>query len=166
MMELFAEYDTNKSWMAPLNTLPVPTLALKKNISSLIQRDIYMFKEIKFPDGSRKIIGYLSIWDSMKDCIDTPMIWNGTLLTWSRHLGPSNNKATYKNKKEIKTSKQSNTNNYSQNSSHKPKTVGTDANHIPISNRKDSKQTKKTKKNPSISQSTSDSTKKSSPKKT
>ncbi|GES80427.1 hypothetical protein GLOIN_2v1774577 [Rhizophagus clarus] len=73
MNELFLEYDTNKSWMAPLNALPVrwfpaswslkerkereryqvvieqppddmntTTLALKENISSLIQRDIRM----------------------------------------------------------------------------------------------------------------------------
>ncbi|GES89289.1 hypothetical protein GLOIN_2v1473242 [Rhizophagus clarus] len=111
MNELFMEYNTNKSWMAPLNALPVrwfpalwslkerkereryqvvieqppedmntTTLALKENISSLIQRDIRMFKEVKLPDGSRKIIGYLSTWDNMKECIDTPMVWNGARL--------------------------------------------------------------------------------------
>ncbi|GBC05887.1 hypothetical protein RclHR1_00650006 [Rhizophagus clarus] len=81
------------------------SLALKKNISSLIQRDICMFKEIKFPDGSRKIIGYLSTWDNMKDCIDKPMIWNGAKLKWSCHLGSSNHKLAYKTTHEIKPSK-------------------------------------------------------------
>ncbi|GES96547.1 hypothetical protein RCL_jg14573.t2 [Rhizophagus clarus] len=142
------------------------TLALKENINSLIQRDIRMFKEIKFSDGSRKIIGYLLTWDSMKECIDIPMIWNGASLTWSCHLSPSNNKAAYKQTKEIKTSKQSTINVNLQISSHKLKTVGIGSNRIPIGNRRDSKQPKKTKKEiPLISKSTLDSTKKSSSKK-
>ncbi|GBC09184.1 hypothetical protein RclHR1_08680001 [Rhizophagus clarus] len=117
-------------------------LALKENISSLLQRDIRMFKEIKFSDRTRKIIGYLSNWDSMKECIDQPIIWNGAALKWSRHLGPSNNKATYKRTKEIKSSKQSNTNT-SQNLSCKTEVIRTGLNRIPIGNRKDSKQAKK-----------------------
>ncbi|GES94734.1 hypothetical protein GLOIN_2v1662849 [Rhizophagus clarus] len=64
----------------PPDDMNTTTLALKENISSLIQRDIRMFKEVKLPDGSRKIIGYLSTWDNMKECIDTPMIWNGAQL--------------------------------------------------------------------------------------
>ncbi|GBB84950.1 hypothetical protein RclHR1_11530002 [Rhizophagus clarus] len=125
-----------------------------------------MFKEIKFSDRTRKIIGYLSNWDSMKECIDQPMMWNGASLKWSHHLGPSNNKATYKRTKEIKSSKQSNTNT-SQNLSYKTEVIRIGSNHISISNRKDSKQAKKTKKEvPLISQSTLDSTKKTSLKKT
>ncbi|GBB91706.1 hypothetical protein RclHR1_19070002 [Rhizophagus clarus] len=140
-------------------------LALKKNIVSLTQRDIRMFKEIKLPDGSRKIIGYLSTWDSMKECIDNPMNWNGAVLQWSCHLGPSNNKKSYKRQNEIKTSKTSDTNN-SQNSFHKSNTVGTSLNRIPISNCRDSKEAKKTKKEtPQISKRTSEITKKSSSKK-
>ncbi|GBB98295.1 hypothetical protein RclHR1_33200002 [Rhizophagus clarus] len=64
----------------PPDDMNTTTLALKENISSLIQRDIRMFKEVKLLDGSRKIIGYLSTWDNMKDCIDKPMIWNGAQL--------------------------------------------------------------------------------------
>ncbi|GES96546.1 hypothetical protein GLOIN_2v1773466 [Rhizophagus clarus] len=150
----------------PLDDMNTTTLALKENINSLIQRDIRMFKEIKFSDGSRKIIGYLLTWDSMKECIDIPMIWNGASLTWSCHLSPSNNKAAYKQTKEIKTSKQSTINVNLQISSHKLKTVGIGSNRIPIGNRRDSKQPKKTKKEiPLISKSTLDSTKKSSSKK-
>ncbi|GES86949.1 hypothetical protein GLOIN_2v1773466 [Rhizophagus clarus] len=58
----------------PPEDMNMTTLTLKENISSLIQRDIRMFKEVKFLDGSRKIIGYLSTWDNMKECIDKPMI--------------------------------------------------------------------------------------------
>ncbi|GBB93206.1 hypothetical protein RclHR1_02130019 [Rhizophagus clarus] len=141
------------------------TLALKENINSLIQCDIRMFKEIKFPDGSRKIIGYLSTWDNMKDCIDKPIIWNGDSLKWSRHLGPSNNKLAYKCTYEIKSSKRSN-NNTSQNLSRKFNSVGIDSNRIPISNCKDFKQAKKIKDEPHlISKRTSDSIKKTALKK-
>ncbi|GBB92583.1 hypothetical protein RclHR1_20260002 [Rhizophagus clarus] len=82
------------------------TLALKENISSLIQRDICMFKEVKFPDGSRKIIGYLLTWDNIKECIDMPMTWNNAKLKWSCHFGSSNNKSAYKTTHEIKPSDQ------------------------------------------------------------
>ncbi|GBB89622.1 hypothetical protein RclHR1_16360002 [Rhizophagus clarus] len=196
MNELFMKYDTNKSWMALLNALPVQwfpafwslkerkereryqvviehppedmnttTLALKENINFLIQRDICMFKEVKFPDGSRKIIGYLSTWDNMKDCIDKPMVWNGAQLKWSHHLGPSNNKSAYNTKNKIKPSKRSNTNN-SQNLSHKSNTVGTGSNRISIGNRKDFKQAKKTEDEAhKISKRSSDLTKKNAPEK-
>ncbi|GES86930.1 hypothetical protein RCL_jg20827.t1 [Rhizophagus clarus] len=36
-----------------------------------------MFKEVKLPDGKRKIIGYLSNWDDLHRLINTPNIWNG-----------------------------------------------------------------------------------------
>ncbi|GBB88463.1 hypothetical protein RclHR1_00150059 [Rhizophagus clarus] len=141
------------------------TLALKENISPLIQRDIRMFKEIKFPDGFRKIIGYLSTWDNMKDCIDKPMNWNGEKLKWSCHLDPSNNKSAYKTIHEIKPSKRSNINT-SQNLSRKPNTVRTGSNRIPIGNRRDSKQAKKIKEEShTISKRSSDTTKKTAPKK-
>ncbi|GBB84776.1 hypothetical protein RclHR1_11350002 [Rhizophagus clarus] len=133
--------------------------------TSLIQCDIRMFKEIKLPDGSRKIIGYLSTWDSMKECINNPMVWNGISLKWSRHLGLTNNKANYKNKKEIKTSKQLKTNN-SQTSSPESNVHGTGSNRIPIGIYKDSKQAKKTKtKLIPISNTSSDAIKKNPKKK-
>ncbi|GBB84279.1 hypothetical protein RclHR1_01090018 [Rhizophagus clarus] len=59
------------------------------------------------------------------------MTWNGASLKWSCHLGPSNDKKSYKQSREIKTSKNSKT-NLSQNPSHKSKTVGTGLNRIPI----------------------------------
>ncbi|GES98719.1 hypothetical protein RCL_jg5593.t1 [Rhizophagus clarus] len=107
---------------------------------SLIQRDIRMFKEIKLPDGSRKIIGYLSTWDSMKDCINNPM-------------------------KEIKTSKKPKTNN-SQTSSLESNVYGTGSDRILIGICKDFKQAKKTKiKLILISDTSSDATKKNPKKK-
>ncbi|GBC09909.1 hypothetical protein RclHR1_00920027 [Rhizophagus clarus] len=149
----------------PPDDMNTTTLALKENISSLIQRDIRMFKEVKLPDGSRKIIGYLSTWDNMKDCIDKPMIWNGAQLKWSCHLGPSNNKTAYNKTNKIKPSKRSTTNN-SQNLSPKSNTVGTGLNRIPIGTCKGSKQAKKTEDDPlKISKRSSDSTKKALPKK-
>ncbi|GBB92541.1 hypothetical protein RclHR1_02020023 [Rhizophagus clarus] len=141
------------------------TLALKENITSLIQRNIRMFKEVKFPDGSRKIVGYLSIWDNMKECIDTSMTWNGAQLKWSRHLGPSNNKLAYKTTHKIKPSKQSNTNT-PQNLFCKSNTVSTGSNRFLIGNRKDFKQAKKTEEESyKISKCSSDTTKKTAPKK-
>ncbi|GET01740.1 hypothetical protein GLOIN_2v1773466 [Rhizophagus clarus] len=125
----------------PPKDMNTTTLTLKENISSLIQRDIRMFKEVKLLDGSRKIIGYLSTWDNMKECIDKPMT------------------------NKIKTSKRSNTNK-SQNLSPKSNTVGTGSNRIPIGNRKSSKQVKKTEDEPfMIPKRSSDSTKKTSLKK-
>ncbi|GES91292.1 hypothetical protein GLOIN_2v1868094 [Rhizophagus clarus] len=106
----------------PSDDMNTTTLALKENIASLTQRDIRMFKEIKFPDGSRKIIGYLSTWDSMKECIDNPMIWNDASL-------------------KCKTSKT----NILQIPSCKSNMVDTSLNRIPVGNCRDFKQAKKTK---------------------
>ncbi|GBB99450.1 hypothetical protein RclHR1_35250001 [Rhizophagus clarus] len=82
-----------------------------------------------------------------------------------RHLGSSNNKSAYKYTYEIKPSKRSHTNT-SQNPSRKSNTISTGLNHIPIRNRKDPKQAKKTKDKPhTISKYSSDSTKKTALKK-
>ena len=74
------------------------TLVLVNNLTVLHQCAIRIFKEIKQPDGSRKIIGYLATWDDMKSCMDNPMTWNDSTVDWKRHLGPENNRKSYKRK--------------------------------------------------------------------
>ncbi|GES86322.1 hypothetical protein GLOIN_2v1871772 [Rhizophagus clarus] len=67
--QLFRNYE--KHWIAPLIGFP------KDNEAYLISHNINMFKEVKLPDGKRKIIGYLSNWDDLYRLINTPNVWHG-----------------------------------------------------------------------------------------
>ncbi|GBC07298.1 hypothetical protein RclHR1_07370007 [Rhizophagus clarus] len=101
----------------------------------------------------------------MKECIDTPMTWNGAQLKWSCHLGSSNNKSAYKTTNKIKPSKRPHANT-PQNLSRKSNTISTGLNRISIGNRKDFKQAKKTEdESYKISKCSSDSNKKTALKK-
>ncbi|GES80417.1 hypothetical protein GLOIN_2v1486714 [Rhizophagus clarus] len=49
----------------PSESMTSATLIHKNNEAYLISHNINMFKEVKLPDGKRKIIGYLSNWDDL-----------------------------------------------------------------------------------------------------
>ncbi|GES90803.1 hypothetical protein RCL_jg14372.t1 [Rhizophagus clarus] len=44
-----------------------------------------MFKEIKFPDGSRKIVKYFKTWEHLQKCISNPTLWYGKNVSWCKH---------------------------------------------------------------------------------
>ncbi|GBB83984.1 hypothetical protein RclHR1_10630002 [Rhizophagus clarus] len=55
----------------PPESMTMATLVHKDNKAYLISHNINMFKEVKLPDGKRKIIGYLSNWDDLYRLINT-----------------------------------------------------------------------------------------------
>ncbi|GBB90979.1 hypothetical protein RclHR1_18050004 [Rhizophagus clarus] len=72
-------------------SMMVAMLVHKDNEVYLISHNINMFKEIKLPDGKRKIIGYLSNWDDLHRLINSPSVWNGETVDWTRHTSSSHN---------------------------------------------------------------------------
>ncbi|GBB90201.1 hypothetical protein RclHR1_01710001 [Rhizophagus clarus] len=113
------------------------TLVHKDNEAYLISHNINMFKEVKLPDGKRKIIGYLSNWDDLHRLINTPNVWHGETVDWTHHTSPSHNprKSTKSpDKKSQRTTKSTNASflNYSSAKSRPSKKVATGANNIPV----------------------------------
>ncbi|GBC09755.1 hypothetical protein RclHR1_00910005 [Rhizophagus clarus] len=58
----------------PPESMNSATLVHNDNEAYLIFHNINMFKEVKLPDGKRKIIGYLSSWDDLHRLINTPNV--------------------------------------------------------------------------------------------
>ncbi|GBB98248.1 hypothetical protein RclHR1_03180013 [Rhizophagus clarus] len=75
----------------PPESMTSATLVHKDNEAYLISYNINMFKEVKLPDGKRKIIEYLSNWDDLYQLINTLNVWNGKTVDWTRHTSPSHN---------------------------------------------------------------------------
>ncbi|GBB89538.1 hypothetical protein RclHR1_16240007 [Rhizophagus clarus] len=121
----------------PPKSMTSATLVHKDNEAYLISHNINMFKEIKLPDGKRKIIGYLSNWDDLYWLINTPNVWHGETVDWTRHTSPSHNprKSTKSpDKKSQGTTKSTNASslNYSSANTRPSKKVATGANNIPV----------------------------------
>ncbi|GBC06150.1 hypothetical protein RclHR1_06660003 [Rhizophagus clarus] len=55
-------YDSPES----MNTA---SLTAPQHLTFLSELNIKMFKEIKFPDGSRKIVEYFKTWEHLQKCI-------------------------------------------------------------------------------------------------
>ncbi|GBB99684.1 hypothetical protein RclHR1_00360033 [Rhizophagus clarus] len=68
--EFFRNYKAQ--WMA--------SLAAPQHLTFLSELNIKMFKEIKFPDGSRKIVRYFKTWEHLQKYISNP-----TLCSTSSH---------------------------------------------------------------------------------
>ncbi|GBB90279.1 hypothetical protein RclHR1_17190005 [Rhizophagus clarus] len=121
----------------PPESMTSATLVHKDNEEYLISHNINMFKEVKLPDRKRKIIGYLSNWDDLYRLINTPNVWNGKTVDWTRYTSPSHNprKSTKspKNKsREMAKSTNASSPNYSSAKTRSNKKVATGANNIPV----------------------------------
>ncbi|GBC06070.1 hypothetical protein RclHR1_06600004 [Rhizophagus clarus] len=113
------------------------TLVHKDNEDYLISHNINMFKEVKLPDGKRKISGYLSNWDDLHRLINSPNVWHGETVDWTRHTSPSHNprkltKSPDEKSKGMTKSTNASFPNYSSAKTRPSKKVATGANNIPV----------------------------------
>ena len=75
--------------------ISLDTLVTDGNPSPFLQAAGFKaFKIIKTVDGSRKLVGYYELWDSLQRCINTPQQWKDGFLNWSRHFGPPTTPST------------------------------------------------------------------------
>ncbi|GBB85204.1 hypothetical protein RclHR1_11770002 [Rhizophagus clarus] len=98
-----------------------------------------MFKEVKLPDGKRKIIGYLSNWDDLHRLINTLNVWNGEIVDWTRHTSPSHNPKKLTKSAHSKSNGRTESTNVSSPKGNRAKPrsvkkVATGTNNIPIRN--------------------------------
>ncbi|GBB85672.1 hypothetical protein RclHR1_12150007 [Rhizophagus clarus] len=61
------------------------SLAVPQHLTFLSELNIKMFKEIKFPDGSRKIVRYFETWEHLQKCISNPTLWYGKNVSWCKY---------------------------------------------------------------------------------
>ncbi|GBC05898.1 hypothetical protein RclHR1_00650017 [Rhizophagus clarus] len=115
-------------------------LVHKDNEAYLLSHNINMFKEVKLPDGKRKIIGYLSNWDDLYQLINTSNVWHGETIDWTHHTFPSHNlRKSTKSSTDKSHRKTKSTNASSPNDSAKIrsiKKVATGTNNIPLRHRR------------------------------
>ncbi|GBC05631.1 hypothetical protein RclHR1_06330001 [Rhizophagus clarus] len=120
----------------PPESMTTATLIHKDNEAYLISHNINMFKEVKLPDGKRKIIGYLSNWDNLYRLINTPNVWNDETVDWTHHTSPSHNpRKSTRSTRDKSQGKTKSTNASSPNDSARKrssKKVATGANNIPL----------------------------------
>ncbi|GBB96159.1 hypothetical protein RclHR1_00270005 [Rhizophagus clarus] len=74
----------------PLDSFTADALAVKEHLTNFINPlHIKAFKEVKNPDGSRKMIVYFESWEDLQNIISKESFWNGTKLSWCHHTVPS-----------------------------------------------------------------------------
>ncbi|GBC01518.1 hypothetical protein RclHR1_04210004 [Rhizophagus clarus] len=126
----------------PPESMTTAILVHKDNEAYLISHNINMFKEVKLPDGKRKIIGYLSNWDDLYRLINTPNVWNGETVDWTHHTSPSHNpRKSTKSSRDKSHGKTKSTNaSFPNDSANKrsSKKIATGANNIPLQHRRGS----------------------------
>ncbi|GES86323.1 hypothetical protein GLOIN_2v1871772 [Rhizophagus clarus] len=69
----------------PPESMNTASLTASQHLTFLSELNIKMFKEIKFPDGSRKIVGYFETWEHLQKCISNLTLWYGKNVSWCKH---------------------------------------------------------------------------------
>ncbi|GBB93046.1 hypothetical protein RclHR1_00210042 [Rhizophagus clarus] len=70
----------------PLDSFTADTLAVKEHLTNFINPlHIKVFKEVKNPDSTRKMIAYFESWEDLQNILSKESFWNGTKLSWCRH---------------------------------------------------------------------------------
>ncbi|GBB95341.1 hypothetical protein RclHR1_25110001 [Rhizophagus clarus] len=65
-------------------------LAVKEHLTNFVYPlHIKAFKEVKNPDGTRKMIAYFKSWEDLQNIISKESFWNRTKLSWYHHIVPS-----------------------------------------------------------------------------
>ncbi|GBB88400.1 hypothetical protein RclHR1_14990001 [Rhizophagus clarus] len=74
----------------PPNSFTADVLAVKEHLTNFINPlCIKAFKEVKNPDGSRKMFAYFESWEDLQNILSKESFWNGAKLSWCRHTVPS-----------------------------------------------------------------------------
>ncbi|GBC00516.1 hypothetical protein RclHR1_03890001 [Rhizophagus clarus] len=74
----------------PPESLTADVLAAKEHLTNFLYLlHIKAFKEVKNPDGTRKMIAYFESWEDLQNIISKESFWNGTKLSWCRQTYPS-----------------------------------------------------------------------------
>ncbi|GBB98925.1 hypothetical protein RclHR1_33600001 [Rhizophagus clarus] len=74
----------------PPDSFTADALAVKEHLTNFINPlHIKAFKEVKNPDGTRKMIAYFESWENLQNIISKESFWNGAKLSWCRHTVPS-----------------------------------------------------------------------------
>ncbi|GES97036.1 hypothetical protein GLOIN_2v1871772 [Rhizophagus clarus] len=85
-----AERKERERFQAIIYDLPevinTALLTAPQHLTFLSELNIKMFKEIKFPDGSRKIVRYFETWEHLQKCISNPTLWYDKNVSWCKHI--------------------------------------------------------------------------------
>ncbi|GBB91299.1 hypothetical protein RclHR1_01850009 [Rhizophagus clarus] len=74
----------------PPDSFTAEALAVKEHLTNFVNPlHIKAFKEVKNPDGTRKMIAYFESWEDLQNILSKESFWNGAKLSWCRHTVPS-----------------------------------------------------------------------------
>ncbi|GES87429.1 hypothetical protein GLOIN_2v1662849 [Rhizophagus clarus] len=74
----------------PPDSFTADALAVKEHLTNFVNPlHIKAFKEVKNPDGTRKMIAYFERWEDLQNILNKESFWNGEKLSWCRHTVPS-----------------------------------------------------------------------------
>ncbi|GBC07740.1 hypothetical protein RclHR1_07670005 [Rhizophagus clarus] len=74
----------------PPDSFTADALAVKEHLTNFVNPlHIKAFKEVKNPDGTRKMIAYFERWEDLQNILSKESFWNGEKPSWCRHTVPS-----------------------------------------------------------------------------